>query len=196
MRIFILKNTKQTNRFQFTETDLKGLWIVDRKPLKDNRGFFSRFYCADEFSEILSDGKICQINQSVSNKMGTVRGLHYQIPPHSETKIVSCLKGRILDVAVDLRKKSPTYLKTFSIELSEANMRSLVIPKGFAHGFQTLEKNSEVIYLVTANYSHQHERGINPFDPELGINWPLEVQEISRQDQERPLLKNTDFHGI
>jgi dTDP-4-dehydrorhamnose 3,5-epimerase len=185
-----------TARFEFHTTTLEGVWRVSRKPIGDNRGFFSRLYCAEEFAVIGLAKPLAQINHSLSRQCGTIRGLHFQHPPHGETKVVTCLAGRIFDVAVDLRRGSPSFLHWFGAELSADNQESLVIPPGFAHGFQTLSDNAEIIYLVTAAYSAQAEDGINPFDPAVGIRWPKAVSEISARDAQRDMLDPARFAGV
>jgi dTDP-4-dehydrorhamnose 3,5-epimerase len=185
-----------TSRFEFHPTTLEGVWRVLRKPIGDNRGFFARLYCAEEFAAIGLAKPLAQINHSFSKLRGTVRGLHFQHPPHAESKVVTCMAGRIFDVAVDLRRGSPSFLHWFGTELSADNRESLVIPPGFAHGFQTLSDNAEIMYLVTAAYSAQAEDGINPFDPAVGIRWPETVSEISPRDAQREMLNPAEYAGI
>jgi dTDP-4-dehydrorhamnose 3,5-epimerase len=185
----------ETPRFSFRPTPLAGLWQVQRKPIRDARGFFARFYCAQEFAAVGLAQPLAQINHSFSHLPGTLRGLHFQHPPHAETKVVSCLGGRIWDVAVDVRAGSPTFLQSFGTELSAAGQNSLLIPPGFAHGFQTLEPDSEIVYLVSAPYSAEREDGLHPLDPALAIAWPLPVAEISARDAQRPLLA-ADYRGL
>lgn len=185
-----------TPRFTFHSASLNGLWRIERKAIGDARGFFSRFYCAHEFSVIGLNTPISQINHSLSRQKGTVRGLHFQHHPHAETKIVTCLNGRIFDVALDLRKGSPTFLQWFGAELTAENRQSLLIPPGFAHGFQALEDNAEVIYLVTTPYSSEFEDGVHPFDPAANIAWPLPASEISQRDAQRAYLDLDSFKGI
>lgn len=183
-------------RFTFHPTGFAGVWQVFRKPIADERGFFSRFYCAREFGAIGLHRPLAQINHSLSRRSGTVRGLHFQHPPHAETKVVTCLAGRIFDVAVDLRRNSPTFLRWLGIELSAENQSSLVIPPGFAHGYQTLCDDAEILYLVTAPYSAEYEDGLNPFDPTLDIHWPIVATDVSRRDAERVLLNAVDYEGL
>ncbi|WP_367848648.1 dTDP-4-dehydrorhamnose 3,5-epimerase [Rhodoferax sp. WC2427] len=185
-----------TPRFHFQPTPLAGLWLAQRQPIRDARGFFARFYCAQEFAAIGVVQPLAQINHSFSHQPGTLRGLHFQHPPHAETKVVSCLSGRIFDVAVDLRSGSPTFLQWFGVELSAQAQNSLVIPPGFAHGFQTLEPDSEILYLVTTAYSAEFEDGLHPLDPALAIDWPLPVAEISARDAQRPLLDVATYAGV
>ena len=182
-------------RFDVIDTSIDGLKVVQRKPIADDRGFLSRLYCDDGFKLIGVNKTVCQINHTLTNKMGAIRGMHYQLPPFAEVKLVSCIRGEIFDVAVDLRKNSPTYLKWHAEILSAENQRSLLIPLGFAHGFQTLTANCELIYLHTAPYSKEHERGLNYADKMININWPLEIVEISERDQNHPLIQS-DFEGI
>lgn len=189
-------DTIETDRFSFQKTTLADLWQVDRKPRGDARGSFSRFYCADEFAAIGLTKPLVQINHSSSRNRGTIRGLHFQHPPRAETKIVTCLSGAIFDVAVDLRQGSPTFLAWYGIELSAENFRSLVIPAGFAHGFQTLQDNSEIIYLVTAEYAADLEDGVNPFDPAVGVSWPLDVADMSERDAKRPFIDRAQAAAI
>lgn len=185
-----------TPRFVFRRTPLEGVWLAERKLLADARGFFLRFYCAEEFAAIGIDVPLAQINQSYSRQRGTVRGMHFQHPPYAETKVVSCIAGRVFDVAVDLRRGSPTFLRWFGVELSAENRQGLIIPRGFAHGFQTLSDDAEVVYLVTAPYSADAEDGINPFDPAADIRWPEAVTEVSARDGQRSMLDLAVFEGI
>lgn len=182
-------------RLIFFDTPLNGLKLVQRKPLVDARGYFSRFFCGDEFSAAGLESKISQINHSFSEHAGTVRGIHFQLPPHAECKFVSCISGEIFDVAVDFRKNSPTFLKWHGEVLSAANQRSLFIPKGFGHGFQTLTDDCELLYLVSANYQPSAEKTVNATDQMLDIKWPLSIAEISEKDKNCPLLSFC-FFGI
>jgi dTDP-4-dehydrorhamnose 3,5-epimerase len=182
-------------RFDFITTPLPGLKLVQRMALEDTRGFLSRFYCIEEFAEICANKKIVQINHTLTRKKGAVRGLHFQWPPHAETKFVSCLKGEIWDVAVDLRSNSPTFLQWYGEILSAANRKSMLIPEGFAHGFQTLTEDCELIYLHTAAYHPEAEGALNVVDPKLGIVWPLPITEISEKDRNHKLIEH-DFQGI
>lgn len=185
-----------TPRFRFNTTPLVGLWLAQRQPICDARGFFTRDYCAQEFAAIGVNQSLAQINHSFSQQPGTLRGLHFQHPPYAETKVVSCLSGRIFDVAVDLRSSSSTFLQWFGVELSAHGQNSLVIPPGFAHGFQTLEADSEILYLVTTPYSADHEDGVHPLDPALAIPWPLPVAEMSVRDCQRTMLDPSAYRGI
>jgi len=181
-------------RFRYHPTSLSGLTVIERTRLEDSRGFLSRFFCQETMAT-LDMKPIQQINHTLTRKAGAIRGMHFQHPPAAEIKIVSCLKGRILDVAVDLRADSPTFLQWFSTELSAENQHSLFIPEGFAHGFQTLSDDCELLYLHSASYSPQHEAALNPLDPRLAIAWPLAVTEISARDQAHPML-DSGFKGI
>lgn len=183
------------SRFDFTYTPLPGLRVVQRKAIEDHRGFLSRFYCADEFRVAGVDGSILQINQTLTRNIGAVRGLHFQNPPHAEIKMVSCVKGDIYDVAVDLRRDSPTFLQWHGEILSATNRKSLLIPEGFAHGFQALSGDCELIYLHTAAYYPEAEGGLNVADPRINIEWPLPINELSERDRNH-LFINSDFQGI
>jgi len=182
-------------RFDFLPTPLAGLMVVQKKPIEDARGFLSRFYCAEAFSQAGMHKAISQINHTLTRQKGAVRGLHYQHPPHAEIKVVSCLKGEIFDVAVDLRQNSPTFLNWHGVVLSAKNQCSLLIPEGFAHGFQTLADDCELIYLHTAPYAVESEGALNALDARLAIDWPLAITERSERDRLHPMIK-TDFKGI
>lgn len=182
-------------RFDFIHTPLAGLISVQRKVIEDQRGFLSRFYCADEFREIGLDKPIAQINHTLTRNKGVVRGLHFQYPPFAEVKLVSCLHGEIFDVAVDLRRSSPTFLHWHGVLLSARNRQSLLIPEGFAHGFQAMTEDCELIYLHTVSYRPESEGALNVTDPMLGIAWPLAVTEISERDSSHKMIER-DFQGI
>ena len=183
------------SRFDFIPTPLTGLMLVQRKAIEDHRGFLSRFYCAEEFRAAGIDKPVAQINHTLTRQRGAVRGLHFQHPPHAETKVVSCLKGEILDVAVDLRRDSPTFLHWHGEILSAANRKSLLIPEGYAHGFQTLSEDCELIYLHTSPYHPESEGALNVADPRLNIAWPLPVNDLSERDRNHPFI-NQNFQGI
>lgn len=182
-------------RFEFIPTPLEGLHVVQRQVLRDERGFLSRFYCADEFRSAGITKPIAQINHTMTRQKGAVRGLHFQHPPHAETKIVSCLHGEIWDIAVDLRYNSPTFLQWHGEILSAENRKSMLIPEGYAHGFQTLTPDCELIYLHTEAYHPEAEDGLQVTDPRLNINWQLPISELSPRDHNHPLIKS-DFQGI
>lgn len=183
------------SQFSIIDTPISNLKVIERKLVGDNRGHLARIFCADQLVDAGWKNPIAQINQTVTKNRGTVRGLHFQNPPYAEMKLISCLQGEILDVAVDLRKNSPTFLQYYSEKLSSQNHRALLIPEGFAHGFQTLTDNCELLYLHSIAYKPSAERGIRPDDPYLEIAWPLNFYEISVRDSEHPLL-NDLFEGI
>jgi dTDP-4-dehydrorhamnose 3,5-epimerase len=172
----------------FTETALIGAFLIDLEPKSDHRGFFARTFCAHEFEANGLKSSVAQCNVSFNHKKGTLRGMHYQIPPVSETKLVRCTQGAIYDVIIDLRPESPTYLSHIAVELSAENRRSLYIPELVAHGFQTLDDNTEVTYQMGEFYTPGYDRGLRHDDPALQIQWPLSVSEISEKDQSWPLL--------
>jgi dTDP-4-dehydrorhamnose 3,5-epimerase len=182
-------------RFDLVNTPIEGLKIIQRNPISDERGFLSRFYCHDDFKLMNINKTISQINQTLTKKKGAVRGFHYQLPPFAESKLVSCVKGEIFDVAIDLRKNSPTFLKWHAEILNEKNQKSFFIPEGFAHAFQTLTVNCELIYLHTAPYNKEYERGLNYADKKINISWPLDISEISDRDQTHPMIQD-NFEGI
>ena len=176
-------------------TPLPGLKVVETSPFQDSRGAFARWYCERELAEIVGNRQIVQINHSRTGGMGAVRGLHFQKPPHAEMKLVRCIKGRVWDVAVDLRQGSATYLKWHAEELTPTNARMMVIPEGFAHGFQEIEPESELLYLHTAFYAPESESGVRFDDPSIGIEWPLPVTDVSQRDRNHPLI-NLGFVGL
>jgi len=182
-------------RFDLLPTAIAGLLILQRKPLGDSRGYLERLFCLDELADILAGRHIAQINHTLTASRGTLRGMHFQRPPHAETKFVSCLRGEVFDVAVDLRRDSPTFLRWHGEILSAENRRTLVIPEGFAHGFQTLADDCEMLYFHTAAYHAAAEGGLIATDPRLGIVWPLPVTGLSSRDAAHPVL-DTSFTGI
>ena len=182
-------------RFTVQASKLAGLQVIIRQPIVDARGWFERAYCADTFADLGMVKTISQINRSFTSQKGSVRGMHFQTAPFAETKFVSCLKGEVFDVAVDLRANSPTFLQWHGEILSASNQRSLLIPEGFAHGFQTLSADCEMLYLHTAIFDHASASGINPLDPKLAIAWPLPVTKMSEGDRDRPILIAT-FEGL
>ena len=169
---------------KFNKTKLKGSFVIDLDKREDERGFFARLFCINEFDQNQADRNIVQINNSLSRDKGTLRGIHYQLSPKSETKIVRCIKGSLWDVIVDLRPDSPTFLQWFGETLSAENRRMMFVPKGFGHGFITLEPDTEAIYFVTEFYSPEHERGLRWDDPKIGIEWPIEPVIISEKDRQ------------
>jgi dTDP-4-dehydrorhamnose 3,5-epimerase len=183
------------NRFSFNSTPLKGLYRAEHKAFMDQRGFLSRIFCAEEFQEIGLIKSIAQINHSLTKRKGAVRGVHFQNPPYTETKIVTCIKGEVFDVAVDIRKGSSTYLQWHAEILSEENQRTLYVPDGFAHGFQTLAHNCEVLYCSTTKYMCESEGALNATDPRLNIQWPLSITERSDRDNAHPMITDL-FEGV
>jgi len=172
----------------FTETVLPGAFLIDLDRIGDDRGFFARALCAEEFAEHGLKMDIVQANVSYSAERGTLRGLHYQEAPHAEVKMVRCLRGRIFDVMVDVRPDSSTYLQWVGVELSDVNRRMAYVPEGFAHGFLTLTEDCEVFYPVTAAYTPGAERGLRYDDPARGIEWPAKVRVVSEKDRAWSLL--------
>ncbi|MDD2768285.1 MAG: dTDP-4-dehydrorhamnose 3,5-epimerase family protein [Methylococcus sp.] len=182
-------------RFTRLDTPLAGLALIQRHPIGDHRGYLERLFCSEELEELLQGRSIVQINHTYTAKAGTVRGMHFQHQPHAEMKVVTCLRGEIFDVAVDLRQGSPTMLHWHAERLSADNHRSLLIPEGFAHGFQTLTDDCELIYLHTAAYQPQAQAGLNPLDERLAIAWPLPVADMSDRDRCHGMI-GEDFAGI
>lgn len=173
---------------QFIETPLPGLYIINYTKLEDERGFFVRTFCKKEFSQIGFNKELVQLNHSFNIKQGTVRGLHYQKMPFTESKLIRCIQGKVFDVAVDIRQNSSTYLQYFSIELGSDNMNAIFIPNGFAHGFQTLEENTSLIYHHSEYYTPEADAGIRYDDPGINIKWPLPVVNLSKKDKQYPFL--------
>ncbi|MCX7113810.1 MAG: dTDP-4-dehydrorhamnose 3,5-epimerase [Proteobacteria bacterium] len=191
------KETKKLtlSRFEFSPTPLAGLRLVQRRTIEDQRGFLSRFYCAEEFREAGIDKPIAQISHAATRKKGTVRGLHFQYPPYAEIKLVNCIRGEVFDVAVDLRHGSPTFLQWHGKILSHGNCKGFIIPEGYAHGFQTLTDDCELIYLCTAAYCPEAEGALNAADPRLNIAWPLPIKNLSARDRMHSFI-NSNFQGI
>jgi len=183
------------SRFEIISTPLGGLVVVQRQAIEDERGFLSRLFCSEELQAHGWSGEIKQINHTLTRDVGVVRGMHFQIPPKAEAKLVSCIQGAVWDVAVDVRKDSPTFLQWHAEELSAANLRAMLIPPGFAHGFQTLEPDSKLIYLHSEAYDPALERGLNPRDPVLAIPWPLDISNVSQRDVGHPMI-DADFSGV
>lgn len=176
-------------------TAIAGVFVAETKALQDSRGAFARLFCESDLAQAIGGRRIEQINHSRTAAVGAIRGLHFQEAPHAEMKMVRCLRGRVWDVALDLRKGSPTFLKWHAQELSAANALMLVIPEGCAHGFQVLEADSELLYLHTASYTPSAEGGVRFDDPALSVPWPLRVTDVSDRDKKHPLLSK-DFQGI
>jgi dTDP-4-dehydrorhamnose 3,5-epimerase len=179
----------------FTPLPLTGAYKIDPQVFKDERGLFYRFFCEKDFQQIGHTKNWVQLNHSYTEKAGTIRGLHYQLPPFSEIKMVRCISGAILDVIVDIREDSPTFLQWTAIELSAENRNLLYIPEGFAHGFQTLADHCELIYHHSAFYVPGHEAGIRYNDPLVNIQWPLPVSNLSDRDKNHSFL-SASFKGI
>ena len=180
---------------QSQETAIHGLHIIERHNRGDARGFFERMFCAETLAALGWSQGVAQVNHSFTAKRGVVRGLHYQFSPYAESKLVSCFKGAVWDVVVDLRHGSPSFLHWVSLELSEQNSRSLLIPPGCAHGFQTLSENVDMFYCHSAAYVPESEAGLNVLDPRLQLNWPLPISQRSDRDLTFALLTE-DFEGV
>jgi dTDP-4-dehydrorhamnose 3,5-epimerase len=175
------------SRFDILDTPLDGLKVVRRKPLTDERGFLERLFCSADLESVFGLA-IAQVNHTLTRSRGTVRGMHFQHPPHAEVKLVSCLRGKVFDVAVDLRHGSPTFMHWHGEVLSEENHLAMAIPAGFAHGFQTLEDDCEMLYFHSEAYEPGAEGGLHPLDPRLRIEWPLAVAGMSPRDALHPML--------
>ena len=173
----------------FTETNLRGAYLIDLERREDERGFFARTFCQKEFEAHDLKPVVVQANLSYNRSKGTLRGMHFQIPPAGETKLVRCTRGAIMDIIVDLRPESPTFLEHTRAELSADNRRALYVPERFAHGYQALADHTEACYQVGEFYSPHHERSLRFDDPRLGIEWPLPVSAISDKDRAAPLLE-------
>ncbi len=175
---------------KFTETPLKGSFVIDLEKREDARGFFARTWCHKEFEEHGIYRLPVQANMSFNKKAGTIRGMHYQVAPHQESKLIRCVNGSIYDVIIDLRKNSPTYKQWFGIELNAENRTMLFVPEDFAHGFLALKDNSEIMYQVSAIYNFESERIIRYNDPAFNIQWPIEVSVVSEKDITTPDFKD------
>lgn len=171
---------------QFTPTPLEGSFVIDLEKIEDERGFFARLFSTEEAGKQGIETTLLHVNNSLSVKKGTLRGMHYQLSPRQETKVVRCIRGALYDVILDLRKDSPTFGQSFGKELTAENRSMMYIPKGFAHGFVTLEPDTEIIYLVSQSYSPDHERGIRWDDPYFGIRWPEKPTVLSERDRSHP----------
>lgn len=183
------------SRFTITDLPMAGLKRVQRQRLGDSRGFIARLFCADELAAAGWTQPIVQINHTFTAKQGTVRGMHFQRPPHAEMKLVSCIRGEVWDVVVDLRVGSPTFLHWHAERLSAENGCALLIPEGFAHGFQALTNDVELLYCHSAAYAAEAEGGLHPNDPRLGIAWPLAIAELSARDAGHAPI-TADFEGV
>ena len=173
---------------KFRETPLAGAMVVELDRIEDERGFFARSFCEKEFAAKGLASRFVQCNVSFNKKAGTLRGMHFQAAPHEEDKLVRCTMGAIHDVIVDIRKNSPTYLRSFGLELSAENRIGLFVPRGFAHGFQTLKDDSEVFYQMSEFFDPASARGLRWDDPAIGLRWPLSDPTISEKDRGYPLL--------
>jgi len=180
---------------QFTPLSLNGAYTIELEPRGDERGRFTRLFCARELAQIGHTKPIVNVNHSYTQKKGTIRGMHFQYPPHAEVKIVKCIRGTIWDCIVDIRKDSPTFLKWEGVELTESNNRMIYVPEGFAHSFQSLCDDVEIVYFVSNFYAPNNESGLRFDDPMLNIKWQLEPTEVSVRDREHALL-NDNFEGI
>jgi dTDP-4-dehydrorhamnose 3,5-epimerase len=183
------------SRLSVTDLPLSGLKLIERQRLADERGFFSRLFCSEELGAAGWNKPVMQINHAYTEKRGTVRGMHFQFPPHAEMKLVGCIRGEVWDVAVDVRSGSKTFLQWHAERISADNGRMLLIPEGFAHGFQTLMDDSELLYCHSAAYAAASESGLNASDPKLAITWPLPIAERSMRDAQR-LLLDDQFAGV
>ena len=180
---------------KFSETRLKGAYVITPEPFLDERGSFARVFCKNEFSAIGHRGEFVQINHSVNKLKGTFRGIHYQLLPFAEIKLIRCISGKAYDIIVDIRKGSPTFLKSIAVEISEENMKMMYVPAGFAHGFITLEDNTQLIYHHTAFYKPGYEAGLRYDDPELKLELPIDVVVITDKDRNHPFI-DKNFKGI
>jgi len=170
----------------FSETAVDGAYVIDLEPVQDDRGFFARAFCKDEFATLGLTTKVAQCNLSLSAHRGTLRGMHYQVAPHQEAKLVRCTQGSFYDVCLDLRPDSPTFTQWTGAELSATNRRALFVPEGCAHGFLTLEDDTEIYYQISEAYAPNAQRGVRYDDPAFGIDWPAEVLHIKPRDAEYP----------
>ncbi len=184
-----------SSRFVLRDTSLPGVHVVHHAPVGDHRGSLERLFCADDLRPVVGDRTVRQINLTHTVRRGTTRGMHFQHPPFAEMKVVTCLRGRVFDVAVDLRRDSPTFLRWHSEVLAPGNHATMVIPEGCAHGFQTLEDNCEMLYLHTTPYAPGAEGGVHARDPRIAIAWPETISEISARDAGHSWLAD-DFQGL
>lgn len=180
---------------KFHATPLEGLFEIKTDTSEDNRGKFTRLFCEQDLSAIRSGLHFTQINLSVTTQKGTIRGMHFQRPPAVEAKLIRCLSGHVFDVAVDIRQSSPTFLQWHAVELSDENDRAVFIPEGFAHGFQALSDDVQLLYMHTAPWSPEYESGLRHDDPRLAIQWPVPVTIVSEKDARLPLI-DSNFSGI
>jgi dTDP-4-dehydrorhamnose 3,5-epimerase len=184
-----------TARFDVRATPLEGVLTLQRLVIADDRGWFERLYGSDDLAGVVGARRVVQVNRTLTRRKGSVRGLHYQVAPYAEAKFVSCLRGAVYDVAVDVRRGSPTFLRWHAERLAAEDHRSLFIAEGIAHGFQALTEDCELLYFHTAAYHPAAERGVHPLDPRLAIPWPLDVARLSQRDAALPMIE-PDFEGI
>lgn len=182
-------------RFTIRDTPIQGVKVVERVPIGDERGFLTRLFCADELRTAGWVASISQINHTYTKKRRTVRGIHFQHPPYAEMKLVTCVRGAIFDVAVDLRSGSATFLQWYGTELSDTNQQALLIPEGCGHAFQTLSKDVEIIYLHSRSYNREAEGALNLRDPRIEIDWPLSIGDTSERDASHPFVDD-NYEGI
>lgn len=180
---------------KFTPTPVQGAFLIDLDRKGDDRGFFARFFCEREFANAGLKTRFVQINTSLTSQAGTLRGMHYQLPPSAEVKVVRCLTGALFDVVLDLRPDSPTFATWFGAELNAENRTMMYVPEGCAHGFVTLVDNTEALYLVSQFYGPDEERGVRFDDPRFGVQWPIAPTEVSAKDRVWPDF-DPEFHGI
>ncbi len=183
------------SRFDVIKTGMAGLLVIERQVIIDARGSFTRLFCSEELSGFGWAHPIAQVNHTITSQRGTVRGFHFQRPPHAEIKQVTCIRGEVWDVAVDVRKNSPTFLRWHAERLSLENRRSLIIPPGFAHGFQALTEGVELIYFHSSAYQPIHEAGLDVRDAKLSVSWPLPIVGLSERDQAHPAI-DFRFEGV
>jgi len=186
---------QRDERFKIKPLPLSGACLIARKKLGDDRGFLERFFCGRELAESIGFGSVAQINRTYTSAAGVVRGMHYQVSSSVEGKIITCLRGAVLDVIVDIRRGSPTLLQHIKVELKSDDGTSLFVPRGFAHGFQTIEPDTELLYLHDNYYDEKNETGLFPLDPMIGIQWPLKINQMSNRDQNHPKI-SINFEGI
>lgn len=191
----VVKVLRLMRHFNIAETPLSGLKRIQRWQVGDNRGFLSRLFCGEELSEAGWRKPIAQVNFTFTAMAGAVRGLHFQYPPSAEMKLVACVSGEVWDVAIDVRAGSPTFLQWYGVSLTAENGNMMLIPEGFAHGFQAMSSNVHMVYLHSAPYDERQEGGINPRDALLDIRWPRPIEQISDRDAMHPNL-NHDFEGL
>ena len=178
----------------FTETKLPGAWVIEPERIEDERGFFARTWCRREFAERGLSTELAQCSISFNAKKGTLRGMHYQLEPHAEVRLVRCTRGAIYDVIIDLRHDSSTFGQWFAVELTAKNRQMLYVPEGFAHGFQTLEDDTQIFYQMSQFYRPDSVRGVRWDDPAFGVQWPEPIRLISDRDRSYPDLTEDDYH--